>query len=237
SDRYCGALKRSAQEWRNQARQRARPGPRGARVFPAAMAPHSGLDGLTDATAKSEAGEQRVVVRRRCDSLYQPLHRRARWHLLQAPAESVNVVELIGTEELVLAPGAAYSDVDGRKDALLRQAAVQLDLTVAGSLEFLEDHVVHPRPRLDQRRRDDGERSATILGGYRACRAEECLRFRHRRRVEPTTHCAASAPLDRVIGTCQTCYRVQHDHDVLPELHEPAGPLQRHLGHVGVALS
>src|SRR3712207_7529420 len=51
-------------------------------------------------------------------------------------------------------------DVERGVDALLGQRAVELDLAVAGPLELLEDHVVHPRPGLDQRRGDDRQRPA-----------------------------------------------------------------------------
>src|SRR5262245_44339900 len=128
--------------------------------------------------------QQCVVAYRRCDSLNQPFHRRLRRHLTQTTTQRVHAVDLIRTEQLLLATRAARPNVDRRIDALLREAAVELDLAVARALELLEDHVVHARPRLDDRRRDDRQRSAAGALRDRSRRAKECFRLRHRRRIE-----------------------------------------------------
>src|SRR5207237_4441190 len=82
---------------------------------------------------------------------------------------------------LLFLAGARSLDVDGREDALLRQLAVEVDLGVAGPLELLEDHFVHPGAGVDQRGGDDGERAA-FLGVAR--RTEEPLRTLQRARVD-----------------------------------------------------
>src|SRR5687767_6485002 len=132
---------------------------------------------------------------RRCSpsprSLYQPLHRGARWHLLQAASKRVDVLELIGAEQLVLTARTAGGNVDRGEDALLGERAIELDLAVSGSLEFLEDHVVHPRAGLDERRRDDGERAAAVFGSNGPRGAEERFRLCHRGRIEATAQGAA----------------------------------------------
>ena len=51
--------------------------------------------------------------------------------------------------------------------------AVEDDFRIAGALELLEDHLVHAASRIDQRRRDDGQRAAFLDV---ARRAEEALR-------------------------------------------------------------
>ena len=57
-------------------------------------------------------------------------------------------------------------------DALLGDAAVEVELHVAGALELLVDHVVHARAGVDQGGGDDGQRAAflDVAGG-----AEEAL--------------------------------------------------------------
>ncbi len=85
-----------------------------------------------------------------------------------------------GEQELLLA-GAGAVDVDRREDALVHQPAVEVDLHVAGALELLEDHLVHPAAGVDQRRADDGQ-AAAVLDVAR--RAEELLRLVQRVRVD-----------------------------------------------------
>src|SRR5438552_2633469 len=87
-----------------------------------------------------QSGEQRVVRVRRRDALVQPLHRRLRRHLGEAPPQRVYSLELLRLEQLLLATRAARRDVDRGIDPLVRERAVQLDLAVAGALELLEDY-------------------------------------------------------------------------------------------------
>src|SRR5207247_8316423 len=76
-------------------------------------------------------------------------------------------------EEQLLAASARALHVDGREDALLRQLAVEDELTVAGALELLIDDVVHARAGIDEARSDDRERAALLdVPGS----AEEALR-------------------------------------------------------------
>src|SRR5437870_11896743 len=98
---------------------------------------------------------------------------------------------LIRTEELVFTTRAAGRDIDRGKDSFLRQRAIQLDLAVAGALEFLEDDVVHARSGLDERGGDDGERPAAVLWRNGARGAEERVRSGHRRGIEATGKCAS----------------------------------------------
>src|SRR5439155_834261 len=58
-------------------------------------------------------------------------------------------------EEQFIAPGPAASDVDGGKDALLGEPAVEPELPVAGALELLEDHLIHAAPGVYQAGGDD----------------------------------------------------------------------------------
>jgi hypothetical protein len=77
------------------------------------------------------------------------------------------------------------------------ELTVELELHVAGALELLEDHLVHPRAGLDQRGREDGER-ATVLdvaGG-----AEELLRRVERGGVDTTGQDAAARRGREVVG-------------------------------------
>src|SRR5262249_5050061 len=86
--------------------------------------------------------QQCIIAHSRSDSLDQPFHRRLRRHLTQATTQRVHAVDLIGTEQLLLATCAACPNVDRRINALLRKAPVELDLAVARTLELLEDHIV-----------------------------------------------------------------------------------------------
>ena len=95
-----------------------------------------------------------------------------RGHVGQVVAQDPDAVDIFGIVEQVVAAGGAERHVDGREDAAVGELAVELELEVAGALEFLEDHVVHLGAGLRKGRRQDGERSAAfdVAGG-----AEEAL--------------------------------------------------------------
>ena len=69
-------------------------------------------------------------------------------------------------QQLFLA-GAAAIQVDGREHAFFVQAAVQMNLAIAGAFEFFKDHFVHAATGVDQRRADDGQATAffNLAGG------------------------------------------------------------------------
>src|SRR5215211_1867956 len=85
-------------------------------------------------------------------------------------------------EQLLLA-GRGVLDVDGRVDPAVRHLPVEPELHVACALELLEDDLVHPAARLDERGREDGQRAA-ILDVAR--RTEELLGRVERRRIDAT---------------------------------------------------
>src|SRR5919107_594476 len=91
-------------------------------------------------------------------------------HRVEEVLVGLAVLQLVQQELLA---GAALGDVDRREGALVGELAVEDQLRVAGALELLEDHLVHARTRVDQRRGDDGERAA-LLDVARG--AEEALR-------------------------------------------------------------
>src|SRR5438067_8042362 len=94
------------------------------------------------------------------ERLDEPLHRLDRLERVERSAELLHLLVLVLGEELLLLARAARLDVDGREDALLGERAVEVDLAVAGALELLEYHLVHPRPGVDERGGEDGQRSS-----------------------------------------------------------------------------
>ena len=62
---------------------------------------------------------------------------------VQNPAELEHDGQFLGREEDLLLTGTRGVDVDGREDALVRDAPVELQLGVTGALELLEDDRVH----------------------------------------------------------------------------------------------
>ena len=88
---------------------------------------------------------------------------------------------LVG-DELFLARAGAV-DVHRREDALFRDAPVEVDLAVAGALEFLVDDVVHLGAGVDQGRGEDREAAALFDV---ARRAEEAFRTLQGIRIDAT---------------------------------------------------
>ena len=65
-----------------------------------------------------------------------------------------------GLQQEFFATRSAAVELDGGENALLIQAAIQMDFRIAGAFEFFEDHLVHAATRVDQGGRDDGQRPA-----------------------------------------------------------------------------
>ena len=135
-------------------------------------------------------------------------------------------------QDLLLA-GAGDVDVDGREDPLVREASVELELHVARALELLEDHLVHLRAGLDQGGRQDGQRAAVLDV---ARRTEEPLRRVERAGVDTTGQDAPGRRRREVVGATEPGDRVEQDDDVVAQLDEALGALDRQLGDGRVVL-
>src|SRR5699024_2641777 len=145
----------------------------------------------------------------------------------QQPTQLPHHLRLFGGHEHLFATGARGVDVDGREDALVRELAAQAQLHIAGSLELLEDDLVHLRPGLDQRRGEDGQRTAAL---DIACGAEELLRRVQRIGVDAAGEDAAGGRLGDVVGTPEAGDVVQQDDDVRAHLDQTLGALDGELG-------
>ena len=118
-------------------------------------------------------------------------------------------------------------------DAPVGELAVEHELHVAGALELLEDHLVHARAGLDQRRGDDRERAAAVDV---ARGAEELLRLLQRLRVDAARHDLAAAAAITVL--CARARRVIESSRMttsLPVLDQPLRLLDHHVGDLDVA--
>src|SRR5258706_9563299 len=153
-------------------------------------------------------------------------------HRVEQLAQHPDLLQQFLGDQQLLAPRAGAVDVDRREDALLVHAPVEVDLQVAGALEFLVDHVVHATAGVDERRGDDGERAA-FLDVPR--RAEKALGFLQRVGVDAAGQHLAGGRHDGVVGACQSGDRVEQDHDVLLVLDQALRLLDHHLGHLHVA--
>src|SRR5699024_3424798 len=146
----------------------------------------------------------------------------------QQPAQLPDDLQLVRLHQDLLAAGAGGVHVHRGEHPLVRQLAGQPQLHVPGALELLEDHLVHLRAGLHQRRGEDGQRTAVldVPGG-----AEELLRWVERRGVHAAGEDPAGGGSGQVVGTGQPGERVEQHHHVLTELDQPLGALDRQLGH------
>src|SRR5438128_8681187 len=74
----------------------------------------------------------------------QQLQRRRPVEGVQHPPQLPDEGQLFLAQQELLLAGPRGLDVDGREDPLLRRPPVEPELPVAGALELLEDHLVHP---------------------------------------------------------------------------------------------
>src|SRR6185437_6711844 len=79
-------------------------------------------------------------------------------HVAQEIAQQVYAIQFFLRQQQFFLACARALNVDGGKHATVGDLAIEHELHVAGALELLEDHFVHARSRLDERRSDDRER-------------------------------------------------------------------------------
>ena len=166
------------------------------------------------------------------DLVEQEFHRLELVHRVEQLPQHPDLLQDVGLEQQLLAARAGAVDVDRRVDPLLGHAAVEVDLHVAGALELLVDHVVHPRAGVDQRGGDDRERAA-FLDVARG--AEEALRPLQRVGVDAAGQHLARRRHDGVVGAREARDRVEQDHHVLLVLDQALRLLDHHFGDLHVA--
>src|SRR5262249_14206322 len=64
-------------------------------------------------------------------------------------------------------------EIDGWKEAVIRDVAIQDKLAISSAFEFLENHLIHTAARVDERRCHD-RKAATVF--QVACRTKEFAR-------------------------------------------------------------
>ncbi len=160
-------------------------------------------------------------------SLLQKLHSLDGGEVGEMVAEDHRTGQNIGLDEEVVAAGGGGGKVDGGEDALVGEAAIELELHIAGALELLEDDVVHLGAGFGECGGDDGERTATLdIAG----RTEEALGFLERIGLDATAKHLAGGRLDSIVGAGKTGDAVEHYHHVVATLGEAFGLLQHDIG-------
>ena len=123
-------------------------------------------------------------------------------------------------------------DVDRGENAALDQLAVEVDLHVAGALELLEDHVVHPRTGVDESGSYDGQ-AAALFDVPR--RTKEPLGLLQGVGVNTARKHLSGGRDDGVVSTCETGDGVKQNHDVAFVFDQALGFIDHHLGDLYVA--
>lgn len=90
------------------------------------------------------------------------LHGFDRIHVGEVLAQDPHTVQRGLVLQQVVATGTAGHDVHGGEYALVGQAAIELQLHIARTLELFEYHLVHLRTRVGQRRGQNGETTAVF---------------------------------------------------------------------------
>src|SRR5262249_45719541 len=106
--------------------------------------------------------QELLVLHRALDLVVQELHGLHGVQLGEQLAEDPDPVQRLAGQQQLLLAGARAGDIHGREHAAIHQAAVEVDLHVAGALELLEDDLVHPAAGVDQRGPEDGEAPALL---------------------------------------------------------------------------
>src|SRR6185437_16503862 len=98
--------------------------------------------GIADAAASAAAHafEELAVALGRLDLVEQEFHRLELVHRVEELAQDPDLLKDVGLQQQLLAARARAIHVDRRVDPLLGHPPVEVDLHVAGALEFLVDH-------------------------------------------------------------------------------------------------
>ena len=128
------------------------------------------------------------------------LHGIDRVAVAQEATQYPHAVEGVLLEQQVVATSARRHNVDRGEDALVAELAVELQLHVAGTLEFLKDHLVHLAASLNEGCGDDGE-TASVLNVARS--AKEALGTLQGIGVNTTTQNLATGRSDCIVGASQ----------------------------------
>src|SRR5690625_4389982 len=174
----------------------------------------------------TEGSQELLVALRAGESREQHLHGLGSVHVRDDLAQQPHLGERAFAEEQVLTPRARLEDVDSREDAALLEATGEVKLHVAGTLELLEDHVVHARTGLHQRGSKDRERTtaANVPGG-----TEEALGPVQRAGIETAREGTAGRRRHEVVRAGEPGDRVEQDHHVTAVLHDAPGALMHEL--------
>ena len=165
--------------------------------------------------------------------LLHPVHGFYGVHIGQELTQNPDTVVGVRVVQEVVPAGRGEHQVHGREDALVGQVAVQLEFHVAGTLEFLEDNVVHLGTGFRKGRGQDGERTAVLdVTGS----AEEALGLLQGIGVYTAGEHLAGSRLNGIVGAGQAGDGVQQDDDVVAAFHQATGLVQNHVGHFDVAL-
>ena len=148
-------------------------------------------------------------------------------------AQNPDAAEFVWRKQDFVFTRAGALDIDGGEDALVGEAAVEIDFHVTGALEFFEDDVVHAAAGVDQRGGDDGERAAFF---HVASGGEEAARTLQSVGVDTAGEHFAGRRSDGVVGAREASDAVEQHDDVALVFDEALGFFQHHFGDLNVAL-
>ena len=134
-------------------------------------------------------------------AVLQELHGLNRCHVGEVVAECPNSCQGAFVDQEVVSTCARSHNVDGREDALVRQATVELELHVAGSLEFFEDDFIHLGTCVDESGGQNGQRATVfnLTGG-----TEETFGLLQGIGFNATSEHLARGRRNGVVSACQT---------------------------------
>src|SRR5579875_787937 len=148
--------------------------------------------------------EELLVSARGANLVHQQLEARSRIPVtgqgIQHTTQFPYLLKFVAIEEQLLVTSRARIHIDRGIEAPLREPSVKAKLHVAGSLELLEDDLVHLGAGLHQCSGEDRQRPSLFdVAG----RPEELLRWVEGTGVDPTGHDPAGGRLRQVVGASE----------------------------------
>ena len=132
----------------------------------------------------------------------------------------------IRSKEQIIPARSGLRKIHRRENSALGELTVQDHFHVAGSLEFLINHIVHLGAGFNQSRSKNGKRSS--LAHITGC-SEKALGHVQCHRIETTGKCSSAGGLCQVVGSRQSRNGIQKNHDIALALHQTLCTLDGHL--------
>src|SRR5262245_2906713 len=185
----------------------------------------------TRLTSRIHALEELAVVLRIAKLVEQEVDRVHGAHRIEDAAQNVHLFQNCGIGQQFFLARARSRYVDCGERAFVGDLAVEDQFGVARTLEFFENHFVHAAAGINERSRNDGQRTAffDVARG-----PEKAFGTLKRVGIHAARQYLARRWDDRIVGTAKACNRIEENDHIALMLYQALGLLYHHFRDLNV---